>query len=136
MALVAATAAWQACEFIGMPEARIILAQAATHVACAPKSNAACVGIDAALARVREERTTDAPNHLRDTHYRGAKRLGRGGGYKYPHDFPGGYTPQDYGVERGAFYHPTDRGNEARFRAYLESLDERDREEEEPASND
>ncbi|HRZ83168.1 MAG TPA: replication-associated recombination protein A [Candidatus Hydrogenedentes bacterium] len=132
MALVTATAAWQACEFIGMPEARIILAQAATYVACAPKSNAAYLGIDAALARVREERTTDAPNHLRDTHYRGAKRLGRGAGYQYPHDFPGGYTPQDYGVNRGVFYHPTDRGHEARIRAYLESLDERDRAEQEP----
>ena len=123
MALVVATNAWQACEFIGMPEARIILAQAATYVACAPKSNAAYKAIDAALEDVREGKTVPVPTHLQDASYRGAKRLGRGEGYAYPHDHPGGHVVQEYGVPRGKYYQPTDRGKEQEFKERLKELD-------------
>jgi putative ATPase len=126
MALILATAAWQACEFIGLPEARILLAQTATYNACAPKSNAAYTAIDAAIAAVRNEATREVPNHLRDTHYQGAKRLARGQDYQYPHNDPDGYLPQDYGVPRGTYYHPTNHGKEAEFQDRLKELDERD----------
>ncbi|MBN2309576.1 MAG: replication-associated recombination protein A [Candidatus Hydrogenedentes bacterium] len=129
MALVLATAAWQACEFIGLPEAQIILAHAATYVACAPKSNAAYMGIAAARKDVQEGRTVAVPKHLQDTHYRGAERLGRGAGYKYAHDYEDGYVPQDYGVPRGTYYHPSDRGTEAEFKERLDAFDRRDRDE-------
>ena len=108
--------AWQACEFIGMPEARIILSQAATYVACAPKSNAAYLAIDAAAKDVRESKTVEVPAHLQDTHYKGAKRLGRGQGYQYAHDYDEGYVPQDYGVPRGTYYRPSGRGRSPRAR--------------------
>ena len=124
MALVVATSAWQACEFIGMPEARIILAQAATYVACAPKSNASYKAIAAATKDVREQKTVAVPKHLQDTHYPGAKRLGRGEGYKYAHDYPGAYVEQDYGVPRGTYYQPNERGKEAEFKKHLEKLDD------------
>ncbi len=129
MAIVVATSAWQACEFIGMPEAQIILAQAATYVACAPKSNAAYMGIAAARKDVQEGATVAVPTHLQDTHYKGAKRLGRGEGYKYAHDFEDGYVPQTYGVPRGTYYHPADRGKEAEFKERLDAFNERDKEE-------
>lgn len=128
MALVLATAAWQACEFIGMPEARILLSQAATYVACAPKSNAAYLAIDAALADVRDKKTVAVPKHLQDTHYAGAKRLARGADYKYAHDYEEGYVPQEYGVPRGMYYQPTDRGKEAEFRERLARFAQRDAE--------
>jgi len=125
MALVVATSAFQACELIGMPEARIILAQAATYVACAPKSNAAYAAIDAALEDVRQKKTVAVPKHLQDASYPGAKRLGRGQGYKYAHSYEDGYVVQDYGVARGAYYHPTDRGKEAEFKKRLKNFDAR-----------
>ena len=124
MALVVATSAWQACEFIGLPEAQIILSQAAIYVACAAKSNAAGVGIGEARRDVREGKTVAVPKHLQDAHYPGAKRLGRGEGYKYAHDFEGGHVAQDYGIPRGTYYHPTDRGKEAEFGERLRSFDE------------
>ncbi|MDX9973320.1 MAG: replication-associated recombination protein A [FCB group bacterium] len=126
MALVVATAAFQACELIGQPEAQIILAHACTYVACAPKSNAAYMGIDLARQDVREKKTVAVPKHLQDTHYPGAKRLGRGEEYKYAHDFEGGYVQQDYGVPRYTYYRPSDRGKEAEFKERLEQLDEQD----------
>jgi len=126
-ALVVATAAFQACEWIGMPEARIILAQAATYVACAPKSNAAYLGIDRAQQAVREGEAVSVPLSLQDASYPGAKRLGRGEGYRYPHDYPGGYVPQDYGVPRGVFYQPTEYGFERVFRERLTELERLDR---------
>jgi len=126
MALVVATNAWQACEFIGMPEARIILAQAATYVACAPKSNAACVGIDKAMKDVGEEKTIPVPSSLRDAHYGGAKALGRGEGYKYSHDYEHSYVPQDYGVARWTYYQPVNHGFEREIRERMEALDEID----------
>ena len=131
LALVVATSAWQACEFVGMPEARIILAQAATYVACAPKSNAAYVGIDSALADVREKKTVAVPVHLQDASYKGAKRLGRGKGYKYAHDYEDGFVPQNYGVPRGTYYCPNDRGKEAEFKRRLDEFSERERDGEE-----
>ncbi len=124
MALVTATTAWQACEFIGMPEARIILAQAVTYVASAPKSNAAYMAINAALEHVRENPTIEVPGHLQDSSYKGAKRLKRGDGYKYAHDYPDGYVDQDYGIPRGTFYHPLDRGHESKIRERLQTLDD------------
>jgi len=94
-ALQAAVAAAQALELIGMPEARINLAQATIHLALAPKSNAVIAAVDSALADVRAGRTGTVPPHLRDAHYAGAKKVGVGG-YRYPHDFPGGVVAQQY----------------------------------------
>lgn len=111
-ALVVAVAAMQACEFVGLPECKLTLAQAVTYLACAPKSNASTLAIDAALGDVREGRLVPVPVHLKDSHYRGAKRLGRGQGYVYSHDAEGGVAEQDYlGVDR-EYYHPLERGFE------------------------
>jgi putative ATPase len=99
MALVVATSALRAVEFIGMPEARIPLAQATIYVAKAPKSNACYKAIEAALKDVSTEETMVVPDHLKDSHYPGAKKLGHGIGYKYPHDY-GGYVEQDYLPEK------------------------------------
>ncbi|BDZ52934.1 replication-associated recombination protein A [Agromyces marinus] len=114
-ALGVAVAAADAVQFIGMPEGRIPLAQAVVHLATAPKSNAAYLGIDAALADVRAGRAGRVPKHLRDAHYPGAKRLGHGKGYVYPHDDPIGVVGQQYLPDplRGAVYYtPTEHGNE------------------------
>ncbi len=111
--LVIARAAAEAAERVGLPEARIILAQATTYLACAPKSNAVYRAIDEALADVREKRIVPVPKHLQDSHYPGAERLGHGQGYQYPHDSDSGWVEQDYlGVDR-TYYRPTDRGYEA-----------------------
>ena len=111
-ALPLAVAAAEACELVGLPECQLNLAQAVTYLACAPKSNAATLGIGAARADVREGRLLPVPVHLRDAHYGGAKRLGHGEGYQYAHEHPGAIAAQDYlGVER-QYYHPTDRGFE------------------------
>jgi len=126
-ALILATSAWQACEFIGLPEARIILSQAATYVACAPKSNAAYKAINAAQADVRECKTIEVPSHLQDGGPQGHK-IGRGVGYDYAHNHDDGYVSQDYGVPRGVYYQPTERGYEAIQRQRMQELDERDQE--------
>ena len=121
-ALMLAVAAMHATEFVGMPEARIPLAEAVTYIACAPKSNAAYLAIDAAIKDVRENRTLPVPKHLRDASYKGAEKLGHGEGYKYAHDFPGGVAPQDYlGVEK-TYYEPTDHGHEAKLKARLDQF--------------
>ena len=96
MALCVATAAAQAVERVGLPEGRIILAEAAVYVAMAPKSNAMATGIDAAMEYVRQHPSDDVPDHLKDAHYKSAKKLGHGVGYQYPHDFPGHWVPQQY----------------------------------------
>jgi putative ATPase len=125
MALVLATSAFHAAEFVGLPECRIPLAQAVTYIAAAPKSNASIVAIDAALADVRERRVLPVPVHLRDAHYGGAKRLGHGKGYQYSHDSEEGWVDQDYlGVDR-TYYEPVDRGLEAEIKAWLDALRER-----------
>ncbi|MFQ5733324.1 MAG: replication-associated recombination protein A [Planctomycetaceae bacterium] len=124
-ALVLANAAAQATEFVGRPECRIVLAQAATYIATAPKSNAAIAAIDAALSDVREHRLLPVPMHLRDAHYAGAKRLGHGEGYQYAHNAPDGWVDQEYlGVEK-TYYEPVDRGFEAEIRRRLQELRER-----------
>jgi len=120
VALMLAVAAMHATEFVGMPEARIPLAEAVTYIACAPKSNAAYMAVDKAMADVRENRTIPVPKHLRDANYRGAERLGHGEGYKYAHEYPEGVAPQDYlGVDK-TYYEPTDHGHEAKLKARLE----------------
>jgi putative ATPase len=121
-ALMVAVAAFQATEFVGLPECQIPLAQAVTYIACAPKSNAAYKAIAKAREDVRENRTLPVPKPLRDAHYRGAERLGHGEGYKYAHDYEGGYVEQDYLGVDAVYYEPSDRGREARFKARLEEL--------------
>lgn len=114
-ALNVAVSAAQAVERIGMPEARIILAEAAIYVASAPKSNSVISAIDQAMEAVRTEKTRPVPVHLQDTHYKGAEKLGHGAGYLYPHDFPGHYVKQQYlpdGMEGRTFYRPSDEGFE------------------------
>lgn len=105
LALVIATSALRAVEFIGMPEARIPLAQAAIYVANAPKSNACYRAIEAALEDIKNEQTMEVPEHLKDSHYPGAKKMGHGKGYKYPHDY-GGYVEQEYLTKRKEYYKP------------------------------
>jgi putative ATPase len=121
-ALPLAVAAMQACEFIGLPECQLTLAQTVTYLACAPKSNASTIAIGEARRDVREGRLLPVPVHLRDSHYRGAKRLGHGEGYEYAHDAEGGIAAQDYlGVER-EYYRPVDRGFEQELAARLEKI--------------
>ena len=121
-ALVLAVAAMQACEFVGLPECQLTLAQAVTYLACAPKSNAATVAIGEAVHDVREGRLLPVPRHLQDSHYAGAKRLGHGEGYEYAHNAEGGVAAQDYlGVER-EYYRPVDRGFEKELAARLEAI--------------
>ncbi|MEK6247430.1 MAG: replication-associated recombination protein A, partial [Planctomycetales bacterium] len=111
-ALILAVSTMQACEFIGLPECQLSLAQCVTYLACAPKSNAATLGISEAVGDVREGRLVPVPVHLRDRHYSGAARLGHGEGYEYAHDAPDGIAAQDYlGIEQ-EYYRPTNRGFE------------------------
>jgi putative ATPase len=105
MALLIATSALRAVEFIGMPEARIPLAQATIYICNAPKSNACYKAIEAAMADVEKEQTMVIPDHLKDSHYPGAKKLGHGIGYKYPHDY-GGYVEQQYLQKKKKYYNP------------------------------
>jgi putative ATPase len=131
-ALVVATAAAQAVQFVGLPECRLNLAQAATYLATAPKSNAAIKGIDGALKDVEEKRTYQVPKHLRDSHYPGAKKLGHGKDYRYPHNFPGHYVPQDYlptELKDRKYYLPSDSGYERKIAEYLKRLREIEHEE-------
>lgn len=121
-ALVVATSAYQAVERIGMPEGSIPLAQAAVYVACAPKSNASYLGIKKAMADIEQGQLMSVPDHLKDAHYKGAQRLGRGKGYKYPHDFPGHYVAQDYLPQRREYYRPTEQGEEKRIKERLAGL--------------
>ena len=124
-ALNVAVSAALAAERLGLPEARIVLSQAATYVACAPKSNAAYEAIDKALDTVRSTKTPPVPNHLRDSHYKGAGKLGHGQGYLYAHSYPHHYVKQQYlpdGMEDAVFYTPTDNGYEKQMGDYLEFL--------------
>ncbi|MBS4899658.1 MAG: replication-associated recombination protein A [Clostridiales bacterium] len=124
-ALTLAVSASLAVERIGMPEARIILSQAAIYVACAPKSNASYTAIDEALSQVRKGRTYEVPKHLKDAHYKGAGGLGHGEGYKYVHMYPGNYVEQQYLPDELAgmkFFDPTDNGYEKRIKDYLKDI--------------
>ena len=124
-ALNVAVSAALAAERIGLPEAQIILSQAASYVACAPKSNAAYVAIQNAMENVKTTRTMPVPVHLQDRHYKGAAKLGHGDGYKYAHDYPKHYVKQQYlpdGMEGTVFYEPSDNGYEKQIKAYMKWL--------------
>lgn len=124
-ALTVAVSAAQAAERIGLPEAQIILSQAVTYVACAPKSNAACCAIQDAMEAVKTERAMPVPVHLQDRHYKGAGALGHGDGYLYAHDYPKHYVRQQYlpdGMEGRIFYRPSDNGYETQMKAHMEWL--------------
>lgn len=124
-ALVVAVSACQAIERLGMPEARIVLSQAATYVACAPKSNAAYMAVDRALDTVEHERSYSVPPHLQDAHYKGAGKLGHGEGYKYAHDYPDHYVKQQYlptELMGTTFYEPTDNGYEKKIKEHLKKI--------------
>lgn len=121
------TACVQAAQMVGLPEAVINLSQAVVLLAAAPKSNAAYMALEAAMNDIKTRKIDDVPPHLKDAHYSGAKKMGYGQGYKYPHEF-GGYVKQQYlpdnlykeGVK---YYKPTENGSEASFKRYLESLE-------------
>lgn len=124
-ALTVAVSAAQAVERIGMPEAQIILSQAVTYVACAPKSNAACNAIFAANAEVRRSGNLPIPTHLQDAHYKGAAKLGHGTGYKYAHDYPNHYVEQQYLPDKlvgTKFYEPTENGYEEKIKVHMQRI--------------
>ncbi|PYZ94160.1 replication-associated recombination protein RarA [Salipaludibacillus keqinensis] len=127
-ALLIAQAAFQAVEFIGMPEARIPLAEAALYLATAPKSNAVIKGIDEALQTVEKEKSGEVPVHLRDAHYKGASKLGHGEGYLYPHHYENHYVVQQYlpdHLKRRTFYHPSGSGYEKTVQKRLDYFSDR-----------
>ncbi len=124
MALTVAVSAAQAVERIGMPESQIILSQAASYVACAPKSNSACEAIFAAMNSVKSVKTT-VPSHLQDSHYKGAAKLGHGIGYKYAHDYPNHYVEQQYlpdEIKDAKFYIPSENGYEKNIREHFKKI--------------
>ena len=121
------TSCVQASLMVGLPEAAINLSQAVILLASAPKSNASYMAYQNALADIRSKKIDDIPNHLKDTHYSGAKDLGYGKTYKYPHNY-GGYVKQQYlpnnlYKENVKYYNPTENGSESSFKKYLESLE-------------
>lgn len=125
MALVVATSAAQAVERIGMPEAQIILAQAVTYVASAPKSNSAVNAISEAMETVKNTMTAPVPSHLQDVHYKSSSKLGHGIGYKYAHDYPNHYVEQQYlpdGLTDRKFYRPSENGYEQQIREYFHKI--------------
>ncbi|MFH1191385.1 MAG: replication-associated recombination protein A [Candidatus Omnitrophota bacterium] len=122
LALVLANAALQISEFVGMPEARIPLAQAVIYVTCAPKSNASYLAMERATQDIKENKVQDVPDHLKDASYSGAQELGHGLGYKYSHDYPAHYVKQQYIPKKVCYYEPTDLGHEAKIKERLEKL--------------
>jgi len=120
-AIVVANAALQISEFVGLPEARIPLAEATVYIACAPKSNAAYLGIEKALKDVEEGRVMEVPVHLKDASF-DSEGLGHGKGYKYAHDFKGHFVEQEYMPEKTVYYEPTDIGFEKQFKERIETL--------------
>lgn len=127
MALTVAVSAAQAVERIGFPEASLILAQAVTYIACAPKSNAASEGIGEAMEAVKAVKNVTVPSHLRESHYKGAKELGRGVGYQYPHDYKNHYVTQEYmpyELTGKEFYHPSGNGYEKKIKEHMKWLKE------------
>ena len=126
-ALTVAVSAAQAVERIGMPESRIILAEAAAYVACAPKSNASYLAVDEAIAEVEQSGNLPIPAHLQDAHYKGASKLGHGIGYLYAHDFENHYVKQQYlpyELNGKEFYRPTDNGYEKKVKEHMKRLKE------------
>lgn len=122
LALVLANAALQISEFVGMPEARIPLAQAAIYVACAPKSNAGYIAIEKAYKDIEQQKVQAVPDYLKDASYKGAEILGHGKGYKYAHDYEGHYVKQKYTKKPVKYYQPTGLGYEAKIKQRLEKL--------------
>lgn len=125
-AITVATAAAAAVDRVGMPEAAISLAQAATYLALAPKSNASYIALNRAREEVKQNGPELPPGHLRDSHYSGAAKLGRGAGYRYPHDQPGGVTDQSMlpdGLENTRFYEPTEYGFDAEMKRRRDAAD-------------
>jgi putative ATPase len=124
MATVLAAAAVQISEFVGLPEAQLVLAQAAIYVACAPKSNAAASAVWKAMDDVKSQPTKPVPKHLKDSHYPAAKKMGFGTGYKYPHSFKDGFVPQEYlpGTLKNKYYVPKEIGHEKNIKRYLQKL--------------
>ncbi len=124
-ALTVAVSAAQAVERVGMPEAQIILAQAVTYIASAPKSNASCLAVFDAMETVKNTKTAPIPVHLQDAHYKGAGKLGHGAGYLYAHDYPNHYVKQQYlpdGLTDCHFYEPTENGYEKKIKSHLQFL--------------
>ena len=124
-ALQVAVAAAEAVNFIGLPEGKFALAQAVTYIACAPKSNAVCNGITAAMEDVANVQIKSIPNYLQDAHYKGAVSLNKGVGYKYPHGYPNNYVEQQYlpkELEGAVYYHPTQNGVEKKISEALRRL--------------
>ncbi len=124
-ALVVAANASMAVERVGMPEAQIILAQAVSYVACAPKSNAACRAIEKAMQAVEQTGDLPIPTHLQDAHYKGAAQLGHGTGYQYAHDYPNHYVKQQYlpyELNGREFYNPTGNGYEKKIREHMKKI--------------
>lgn len=131
MALVVATSAAQAVHQVGMPEAQIILSQAATYLATAPKSNAACVAIEEATEAVKNTPNISIPVHLQDAHYKGSAKLGHGQGYVYPHNYPKHYIKQQYlpyELTGSQFYRPGDLGYEKKIKDHMKWLKENESE--------
>lgn len=125
MALNIAVSAFHALEFVGMPEARLPLTEATIYIACAPKSNAVIKAIDKAMAVVRKGKNGPIPQHLRDTHYKGARELGRGKDYQYPHDFSGHFVRDEYlpeNLKGERFYEPSEEGAEAQIKKRIREL--------------
>lgn len=121
-ALILASAGLQAIEFVGMPEARIILAQLVTYMALAPKSNASYLAIDKAMADVKDQKVEEVPMHLRDASYRNAKKMGHGQGYQYAHNFPDHYVDQIYFPKESVYYTPSQSGYELELSERLKGL--------------
>jgi putative ATPase len=121
-AVVLANAAWDAVERVGLPECRINLGHAVCYLATCLKSNAAYMGIEAALKDVREGRTLPVPRHLRDGNHKAAKKEFGHVGYKYAHDFADGWVDQEYVPTDAVYYEPTDRGHEAKIKARVDEL--------------
>jgi len=122
-AMLVAHAAANALEWVGLPEARIPIAQAIIHIATAPKSNSVVKAIDQAMATVEQTQAEPVPKHLRDSHYSGAKKLGHGDGYLYPHDYPYHYVKQQYmpnNVKDQIFYQPTEQGREKHIKERMD----------------
>ncbi|MFH1457676.1 MAG: replication-associated recombination protein A [Candidatus Omnitrophota bacterium] len=122
LALVLANASLQISEFVGMPEARIPLAQAVIYVSCAPKSNASYLAIEKAAQDIEQKKVQEVPDHLKEASYSGAEKLGHGKDYKYAHDYPEHFVGQKYTRKRVRYYEPTEMGFEAKIKQRLEKL--------------
>jgi len=122
-ALILANSCYQAVEVVGMPEAKIILAQTVIYLSTSPKCNSSYLAIEEAMKEVESEKVEEVPDHLKGTGYKGAEKLGRGIGYKYPHDYPSHYVIQKYREGTKKFYFPLDIGYESKIKKFLEDIE-------------